>query len=71
VLPRVTSLPDHLPKPVNESDPGAPVVVEGRLRTATYLTANPNSAEGVAYMDVGNAAVCLFDWDVEMVAIPP
>ena len=56
---------------MNESDPGAPVVLGGRLRTATYLTANPNSAEGVAYMDVGNAAVCLFDWDVEMVAIPP
>ena len=54
--------------PADETDP---VVLLGRQRVANYLTANPNSAEGVAYMDIGNAAVCLFDWDVQMVAIPP
>jgi hypothetical protein len=36
----------------------------GRQRVASYLVPNPNSREGVLYMDVGPSAIAVFDWDV-------
>lgn len=42
----------------------APGTLAGQQRVANYLVPNPNSREGVLYMDVGPSAVAVFDWDV-------